>query len=52
MYALYKLVPSSQVYEVNAAVIIVSLLKLVKTVGNLNSEYTVRDIRFYAFVLV
>ena len=40
MYALYKLVPSSQVYEVNAAVIIVSLLELVTTVGNLNySEY-------------
>ena len=40
MYALYKLVPSSQVYEVNAAVIIVSLLELVTTVCNLNySEY-------------
>ena len=39
MYALYKLVPSSQVYEVNAAVIIVSLLELVRTVCNLNSEY-------------
>ena len=38
MYALYKLVPSSQVYEVNAAVI-VSLLELVRTVCNLNSEY-------------
>lgn len=40
MYALYKLVHSSQVYEVNAAVIIiVSLLELVRTVCNLNSEY-------------
>ena len=38
MYALYKLVPSSQVYEVNAAVF-VSLLELVTIVCNLNSEY-------------